>query len=302
LILVLKEAILRRLLANCIVIGVISVTFWMPMGLNAIPDDDAKPAALKAEEAFQLALKKKDAKAVGELLAPEFTWTDETGKTRKSGRFLMDSAIGADSDIEYADLTVREYGQLAIIRGTASRSGRPETFFARIWIRRPGAWFLFNHQGTLILASGASSQQASAAGNAAKDDPNCVNPCRVVPFLPENSVQAEVVKAYQAVETAVTHHDSPTWAYYVADEFVGIGRQYTGKPDTKLERVSQIAGGKGPVILPRMISLEVYIFADSALMIADHQPIAERPYRVIRVWVNRNGRWQLFHRQETTIE
>jgi hypothetical protein len=51
-----------------------------------------------------------------------------------------------------------------------------------------------------------------------------------------------------------------------------------------------------------MISLEVYIFADSALMIADHQPNAERPYRVIRVWVNRNGRWQLFHRQETTIE
>ena len=297
-----REAILRRLLANWIGIGVIFVSCGTPTGLSAIPDDDTKPAALKADEAFQMALKKKDARAVGELLAPEFTWTDETGKTRKSERFLMDSATGADSDIEYADLTVREYGQLAIIRGMGSRPGHPDIFFARLWIKRPGAWFLFTHQSTPILANSASSQQASAAGNGPKDDPNCDNPCRVVPFLPENGVQREVVKAYQAVETAVTHHDSPTWAYYVADEFVGIGRRYTGKPDTKPERVSQIAASKGPVRLPRMLSLEVYIFADSALMIADHQPSGERPYRVIRVWVNRNGRWQLLHRQETTVE
>ena len=293
---------MRRLLANCTIIGALFVSSWTPTGSNATSDDSLKPGALQADEAFQLALKKKDAKAVGELLAPEFTWTDEAGKTRKSERFLMDSATGADADIDYTDVTVREYGQLAVIRGMGSRQGHPDVFFARLWIKRPGAWFLFTHQSTPILANGASSQPAPPAGNAPKDDPNCVNPCRVVPFLPDNSVQAEVVKAYQAVETAVTHHDSPTWAYYVADEFVGVGRRYTGRPDTKLERVSQIAGSKSPVTLPRMISLEVYIFADSALMIADHQPGGERPYHVIRVWVNRNGRWQLFHRQETTIE
>jgi len=275
---------------------------WTAAVVNATSADDNDSAALKADEAFQLALKKKDAKAVGELLAPEFTWTDEAGKTRKSDRFLLDSATGADSDIEYADLTVREYGQMAIIRGMASQQGHPNVFFARIWIKRPGAWFLFTHQSTPILANAAPSQQAPAAGNGAKDDPKCQNPCLVVPFLPENSVQAEVVKAYQAVETAVTRHDSPTWAYYVADEFVGIGRRFTGKPDTKLERVSQIASSRGPVTLPKMVSLDVYIFADSALMIADHQPSGEPLYRVIRVWVNRNGRWQLFHRQETTIQ
>jgi len=292
----------RRLLPVCIVVSVIFVSTWPATTVNATAADESDSAALKADEAFQLALKKKDAKAVGELLAPEFTWTDEAGQTRKSDRFLVDSAKGADSDIEYRDLTVREYGQLAIIRGTGSREGHPDLFFARIWIKRPGAWFLFTHQSTPIVTNGASSAQAPAAGSGAKDDPNCENPCHFVPFLPENAVQGEVVKAYQAVETAVTHHDSPTWAYYVADEFVGIGRRYTGKPDTKPERVSQIAGSKAPVTLPRMLWLEVYIFADSALMIADHQPSGERPYRVIRVWVNRNGRWQLFHRQETTIE
>ena len=52
-----------------------------------------------------------------------------------------------------------------------------------------------------------------------------------------------------AVETAVTIHDAPTWAYHVADEFVGIGRRYTGKADAKQERVSQIAGSTAQVTL-----------------------------------------------------
>lgn len=268
----------------------------------AADGSDDSPA-LKADQALQLALKRKDAKAVGGLLAPEFTWTDETGQTRRSQRFLLDAAAGvADNDIEYTGLSIREYGQLAIVRGTGSRQGHPDVFFARVWINRPGAWLLFAHQSTAILANEASGQQTAAAGNGARDDPDCVNPCRVVPFLPENSVQAEVVKAYQAVETAVTRHDAPTWAYYVADEFVGIGRHYTGRPDTKQERVSQIARSKASVTLPKMLSLEVYVFADSAITIADHQPSGERLYRVIRVWVNRNDRWQLLHRQETTIE
>ncbi len=293
-----------RLLTRRIVLGVIFVSAWVAAGLDArATNDDTDPAVLKTDRALQLALKKKDARAVGELLTPECTWTNEAGQTRKSAQFLKDAATGAtDSDTEYKGLRVSEYGQLAVITGIGAREGHPDVFFARVWVKRTGGWFLFAHQSTPILATGAPSQPAPPGGNGAKDDPNCENPCRNVPFLPDNSVQREVVKAYQAVETAVTQHDSPTWAYYVADEFVGIGRRYTGKPDTKLERVSQIAGSKAHVTLPRMLWLDVYIFADSAVMIADHQPSGERPYRVIRVWVNRNGRWQLFHRQETTIE
>ena len=49
-----------------------------------------------------------------------------------------------------------------------------------------------------------------------------------------------MVKAYEAIEVAVTAHDEKTWAYHVADEFVGIGRRYTGTPDTKGGRLGQI--------------------------------------------------------------
>jgi hypothetical protein len=294
---------LRRLLVSCIVIGVIFVATWTETGANAIAADGGDSAVLKTDQAFRLALKKKDVKAIGALLDQKFTWTNEAGQTRKSAQFLQDSATGAaESGTEYTGLMSREYGQLAIVTGMGARQGHADVFFARVWVKRPAGWVLLTHQSTAILASVPSSQKAPAARNGAMDDPNCENPCHTVPYTPKTTAQGEVVKAYQAVETAVTSHDAPTWAYHVADEFVGIGRRYTGKPDAKQERVSQIAGSTANVTLPRMLSLQVYVFGSSAIMIADHQPGGELPYHVIRVWVNRDGRWQLFHRQETTIE
>lgn len=293
---------MRRLLISCIVIGVIFVATRTETGANAIAASGGS-AVLKTDQVLRLALKKKDVRAVGALLDQEFTWTNEGGQTRKSAQFLQDSAAGAaDSGTEYTGLKAREYGQLTIVTGMGARQGHADVFFARVWIKRPAGWLLLTHQSTAVIASGASTQQAPAAGNGAMDDPNCENPCHTVPYTPKTTAQGEVVKAYQAVETAVTIHDAPTWAYHVADEFVGIGRRYTGKPDAKQERVSQIAGSTAHVTLPRMLSLQVYVFGGSAIMIADHQPGGELPYHVIRVWVNRDGRWQLLHRQETTIE
>jgi hypothetical protein len=252
---------------------------------------------------LQLALKKKDAKAVGALLDQSFTWTKEAGQTLTSAQLLRDAAAGtAVGDTEYNDVKARDYGQLAVVTGIGKRTAHAGTFFARIWVKRPAGWLLLTHQDTAILTKGLPTQQGAAAGKAPAVASDCENPCRSLPYSPKTAEQKEVVKAYQAVETAVTSHDAKTWAYHVADEFVGIGRQYTGSPDTKAGRVGQIGITTNRVILPKMLWGESYVFGDAAIIIADHQPVGEPPYHVIRVWVNRDGRWQLFHRQETTIK
>ena len=169
-------------------------------------------------------------------------------------------------------------------------------------MKRPAGWMLLTHQDTAILAKAAPSPQPPAAPNGVSDFAGCENPCRTLPYTPKTAEQRDVVKAYQAVETAVTSHDAKTWAYHVADEFVGIGRQFTGAPDTKAGRVGQIGIVANHVVLPKMLRGEAYVFGEAAIIIADHQAAGEPPYRVIRVWVNRDGRWQLFHRQETFIE
>jgi hypothetical protein len=262
------------------------------------------PAVLKADQTLQSALKKGNEKAVGALLDEQFTGTDETGQTRDRAQFLRDSTTPAqNSEIEYADTEVRNYGQLAIVRGSGVHQGQADIFFVRVWVKRPAGWRLFAQQSTGVLRKGALSQQVATVGNVGTDAPGCENPCRSVPFTPKTATQQEVVKAYQSVETAVTGHDAATWADHVADEFKGIGRRYTGKADTKEERVAQIKqAGSSPVILPRMLSLQVFTFGDEAIMLADHQASGEQSFHVIRAWINRDGRWQLFHRQETTIE
>jgi hypothetical protein len=298
---------MRRRFASILILAAICFAAWMAREEAAFAAGEGGDTAevLRADNALQQALRNRDGKAASVLLDGEFTWTNEAGQTRKTAQFLRDSAAGAaDSKTEYTDVMARDYGQLAVVKGTSKRAGRPNTFFARIWVKRPAGWRLLTHQDTAILAKLSPGQPAPASEASAPvaAPPDCDNPCRSVPYKPETPAQGEVLKAYQAVETAVTSHDAKTWAYHVADEFVGIGRKFTGSPDTKAGRVGQIGIVSNRVILPKMLWGEAYVFGDAAILIADHQPDGEPPYRVIRVWVNRDGRWQLFHRQETTIE
>jgi len=296
---------MKRLFAFWILIGALfssspTAKTTTTNGTAAVSGDSA---ALQADQALQQYLKKKDAKSAGTLLDQEFSWTNEQGQTRRKTQFLKDAVAGStDSDTEYMDTKAREYGQLAVVTGTSVLKNKDRTFFARVWVKRPGGWLLLTHQDTAIVAKDAPSPQPPAAGSSQTAATDCDNPCRTLPYKPIEPGKAAVVKAYQDVETAVTSHDAKTWADHVADEFVGIGRRYTGTPDTKAGRVGQIGIVSNRVVLPKMLWGEAYVFGDAAIIIADHQPIGEPPYRVIRVWVNRDGRWQLFHRQETTIQ
>ncbi len=298
---------MKRLLASCFLIGLICLATLGTGSIHAFPitaaEDGGDAAALQADTSLQLALRKKDAKAVGALFDPQFSWTNEDGQTHSSAQFLKDAAAGtAVGDTEYTDVKAHEYGQLAVVTGIGKRTGHAGTFFARVWVKRPAGWLLLTHQDTPILAKGAPSQQVAPGGKGAVVASDCENPCRTLPYSPKTAEQKEVVKAYQAVETAVATHDEKTWAYHVADEFVGIGRRYIGTPDTKAGRVGQIGIATNRVLLPKMLWGQAYVFGDAGIIIADHQPVGEPPYHVIRVWVNRDGRWQLFHRQETTIK
>ncbi len=295
---------MKRLLAIFFVIGSICFGTWSAeKAITFAEGGGGDAAALQADTSLQIGLKKKDAKAVGALLDQQFTWTNESGQTMTSAQFLRDAAAGtAVGDTEYTNLKAGDYGQLAVVTGIGKRTGHAGAFFARIWVKRPAGWLLLTHQDTPILEKGAPSQQAAPAGKGPATASACENPCRTLPYTPKTAEQKEVVKAYMDVETAVVSHDEKTWAYHVADEFVGIGRRYLGTPDTKAGRVGQIGITTNRFVLPKMLWGESYVFGNAAIIIADHQPAGEPPYHVIRVWVNRDGRWQLFHRQETTIK
>jgi hypothetical protein len=294
---------MRRFLASCFVISAICFGTWeAKTAITFAAENGGDAAALQADTALQIALKKKDAKAVGVLLDQQFSWTTDSGQALTSAQFLKDAAAGtAVGDTEYNNAKAREYGDLAIVTGVGKRTGHEGTYFSRVWVKRPAGWLLLSHQDTPILAKGSPSQPTAEAKSAASAGV-CENPCRTLPYTPKTAEQKEIVKAYETIEVAVDSHDERTWAYHVADEFVGIGRRYTGTPDTKAGRVGQIGVSKSKLILPKMVWGEAFAFGDAGILIAEHQPVGEPPFRVIRLFVNRDGRWQLFHRQETTIK
>jgi Domain of unknown function (DUF4440) len=293
---------MRHLLTICLVICAACFAAWTGIPASVSGADAGDAATMQADTALQNALKKNDSKALGGLLDEAFTWTDADGHTRTRGQFLRDAATGAAAGgAQYSDMKAREYRQLAVITGIGIITGGADTFFARVWVKRPAGWRLLTHQDTAILAKAPAAPSAAPAKDAAAPV-DCENPCRTLPVSPKTQGEKDVFKAYQAVETAVTSHDAKTWAYHVADEFVGIGRQYMGMPDTKAARVGQIGVVSNRVVLPKMLRGEAFVFGDAAIILADHQPVGEPPYHVIRVWVNRDGRWQLFHRQETTTK
>ena len=298
-----SEVVMKRFLVVSLTLGAIWIAAWTAdRTITFAADSGNESAVLQADNSIQIALKHKDSKAAAALLDQDFTWTNEAGMTRKKAQFLQDAAAGSViGDTEYNNMKAHDYGQMVVVTGVGKRTGHAGTFFARIWVKRTDGWLLLTHQDTPILANGAPSQQA-APTKGTPEASDCENPCHTLPITTKTPEQKEVVKAYQSVETAVVTHDERTWANHVADEFVGIGRRYLGTPDTKAGRVGQIGISKSKVVLPKMLSGEVYVFGDAAIIIAEHQPVGEPPYHVIRVWVNRDGRWQLFHRQETSIQ
>jgi ketosteroid isomerase-like protein len=109
------------------------------------------------------------------------------------------------------------------------------------------------------------------------------------------------------MEAAIVANDAPAFAALVTDEFLLIGQRYNGKPATKAERIAtlekQKATGARGTTPARMRSMDVRLFGDTALMTTEQAAADSGALsRGTRVWVRRDGRWQLVISQQTPVE
>jgi hypothetical protein len=93
----------------------------------------------------------------------------------------------------------------------------------------------------------------------------------------------------------------------VADEFV-FNVKEDGNPLTKADRVNIIrkqAEGKTVTDIGTVMpgTMKVWVYGNTAVMADDQQPTqGGNPYRAMRIWVKRAGRWQLVYSQQTVME
>lgn len=253
-------------------------------------------SALAVDHQFTQAVASKKQTSLASLLHENFTWTDQTGKSFTKSASLPGLADTSPS----SDAKPHEYGSVVYLTGVAGHD--PKTRFVRVWVKNPqDKWQLLLFQETKLVGKVATPQATVAAGTP------CDNPCKTVPYDAPSTDAKDVVASWQALEDAVNHRDADGWASHVADEFV-FNVKEDGNPLTKADRIAVIrkqAEGKTVTDIGTVIpgTMKVWIYGTTAVMADEQQPtIGGHPYRAMRIWVKRDGRWQLVYSQQTVIE
>jgi hypothetical protein len=250
-------------------------------------------AAKAAHRTFLANLTKGEQKAVAASLDRRFTWIDAEGRSlprRDTLKALPALAAASQGD---ADVETHFNGRLLSVQG--SHHG---TRFLRVFVKRRHGWRAFVLMETPASAAGDPASVEQTTGG------DCDNPCRTVPYTPRTPVEKDVLAAWQQLETLQSRPDAAQLANAIADDFVAISD--TGRRN-KTERVAiakrQQDAGAGMAGDP-VTSMRIYGFGtQSALMISQHVPYSGgKPYTDVRIWVLRDGRWQLAASQQVTIQ
>jgi hypothetical protein len=249
----------------------------------------ANEQVLQIDRGFLQSLTNANKTTTAEFLDDDFTFTDSTGKTLANAGYLQ--GLNGSASIEDAAPKERVYGAVAVIMTSHGR-----TQIGRIWVKRKAGWRLLTYDETTLIEH---AEPIASSGVS-----ECENPCKALPYTPRNEAEQGVITSWQALETAVTHHDSAGWGPHIADEFLLINAN-NDHPLTKSDRMAildkqkQTGAGAAPVPL---VSAKMFDFGDTVVMTARHQRGNSKPIHVTRVWIKRDGQWMMAFSQQTTIQ
>jgi Domain of unknown function (DUF4440) len=255
----------------------------------AIVADDVQPVLL-SDQLLTAAIIKGEAGSVSKLMADNFEFTDTQGKTLNKSDSLKALASIKTAGPDSTGVHSYNYGDVAYTIGIQG-----DNRYMRVWVKQPEGWRLF-----IYLETPITTRAPLPPGGG-----NCDNPCKTIPYKPTTGIDEGILEAWQKAKNDEWHPNSADWALRVADEFLIINAR---TERSKAERVAllakqQEANEPGPPGDP-IHSIRMFDFGkNAAVMLSIHTPYhGGKPYYNVRVWVLRDGRWQLGMSQQTTIE
>jgi len=268
-----------------------SSIFLLALAADLVPAAMAAddPLLKKADLGFVHAIAASDKKGLSSALDPDFTWTDSNGKTYAREEVLH-TIPTSPANSSTAGNEQRVYGDVGLVMAVSGK-----THAARFWVKHADRWrLLIYHEATL-------SEEARSGAPHPKD---CENPCKTLPYTPKNDAEKGIIASWQALETAVTHHDSQVWGQHVADEFLLINSN-NDHPFSKADRIAlldkQKQTGTSSAPIP-LVSAKMFDYGDTVIMAANHRRDSDKPVRVSRIWVQRNGQWLMAFSEQTIVE
>jgi hypothetical protein len=191
------------------------------------------------------------------------------------------------------DVQERAYGEAAVVK---ANRGRVQV--VRVWAKRESGWKVLLYQEvTLALKSEPPVGSAAEASD-------CENPCRSIPFQPETPSEKAAIASWQGVMSAMAANDPTAYAPLIAEEFTATDTHHD-RAYSKADRLAQIQKQKqtgAHTAPPALISASMFDFGETVLMTAREQRRNAKAYFNSRMWVKRDGRWQMLFSMNTRIE
>jgi hypothetical protein len=273
----------------CVKVG--ALTFFLLAALYLFPcairaQDDSSLVA--ADRSLLHALDSKDKSGADKVLDANFAWIDSVGKRFTRAQVLETFPTQANADVE---VQIRMYGNTAMVR-----ANRGKVNVLRVWVKRASGWRIALYQEVTQV------EKSEPAGGVTSTD--CLNPCREIPYQPQTASEKEAIASWQGVMKAMAENDADAYAPLIADEFTATDT-YHDRPYTKADRLAQIAKQKQSGARsspPELISADMFDFGDAVMMIAREQRRGAKAYFNSRMWVKRDGRWQMLLSFNTRIE
>jgi hypothetical protein len=282
---------MNRFLSYALVLGMVCSGIAGALTSSAVAATDDDQGVLQADRALLQAIGKADKAAVSQLLDADFTWIDSVGKSQSKAEVLQNLPTPANSDVAVQE---RTYGRAAVVR---ANRGRVQVL--RIWAKRATGWQAVLYQE--VTLSGQSQAPATPGKPGAID---CENPCRTIPFQPETNSEREAIASWQGVMAAMANNDAEAYGPLIAEEFTATDTHHEAAFN-KADRIAQINKQKQTgerSAPPALVSARMWDFGETVMMIASEQRPKSKTYFNTRMWVKRDGRWQMLFSFNTRIE
>lgn len=247
---------------------------------------DASP--ILADRSLIRAFESKDKAAAAQLVDADLIWIDATGHRLTRAEVLETLPAVANADVEAPP---RTYGDTAVVRANRGRMN-----VLRVWVKRAPGWRMLLYQELL--------QVEKSEPPAGKTSVECVNPCKTIPFEPKTANEKEAIASWQGVMRAMAESDADAYSPLIADEFTATDT-FHDRPFTKEDRLAQINKQKttGRRAAPQeLLGAEMFDFGETVMMVAHEQRPGAKSYFNTRMWVKRDGRWQMLFSFNTQIE
>jgi hypothetical protein len=242
----------------------------------------------QADSSFVQAFVRNDKSALNQILDADFIWIDSNGRRLDRAELLEKIPTVANVDVETQPRTYRD---TAIVRANRGRMN-----VLRVWVKRAAGWRAVLYQEVLQV------EKSEPAGG--KPSVECENPCKTIPYQPQTAAEKEAIASWQGVMKAMAENDADAYTPLIADEFTATDT-YHDRPYSKADRLSQISKQKvsgtrsAP---PELLAAEMFDFGESVMMVAKEQRPGAKSYFNTRMWVQRDGRWQMLFSFNTRIE